>query len=76
MVIFLLILKVSQRMFSMTRYIFPKILEICNWINLKDSEKTFIYLSFENDSVYRAKFSVIRNLYKKEVNLVVKKAPN
>jgi hypothetical protein len=28
------------------------------------------------DSVYRAKFSVIGNVYKKEVNLVVKKAPN
>jgi hypothetical protein len=65
---------VPVHVFYDTVHIFKNIRN--NWINLKDSEKTFIYPSFENDSVYRAKFSVIRNLYKKEVNLVVKKAPN
>jgi hypothetical protein len=65
---------VPVHVFYDTVHIFKNIRN--NWINLKDSENFFIYPSFENDSVYRAKFSVIRNLYKKEVNLVVKKAPN
>lgn len=51
-----------------------------NWINLKDSDKTFIFPSFDgsvinsNELCY-AKFSDVRNLYRSELGQLVKLAP-
>lgn len=47
-----------------------------NWLNQKDTEKTFLYPSFTNhEQKKQAKFSVLREIYKKESNQLLKTAP-
>lgn len=47
-----------------------------NWINLKDADKAFNYISFESNTLKTAKFSSIQTLYKNESNSMIKLAPN
>jgi len=47
-----------------------------NWLNQKDSDKTFVYSDFNNFQILRfAKFSVLKEIFKKEKNLLIKTAP-